>query len=1159
MKSTANKKDSSSITHASNNYLNDNLSGNFSFQSYEQSPHFSPYVIQREPIGKKVNINTNTNTDNANSISDVTAGADSDSTQVTETNSENIDEKITEDEEKKSDSDELTKEGESKTDSEEDENTEESEENKKKPKKADEGKLAAKKSDVNSKNQEGNTKGYDKKTQSKKNKQTTGTTDKKATGKTKESEKFNIAQTSNFSNPDAKPVHTGNNFLQERAAQFNQNAKAAKQSVINKLSQSQTKISQFGETIYRQLNSGFLSKVNEVELLFQAKEAVLDAERANCLGILQQQNLNQKEQLHQSYFTHNENLTSVYLKHKELLTNNEQQKNTEITSYSAEKTQVLAQFTQEKVQYVSNVGEAKIQNYSNDNNAADIASAIRKMVAQASKGVMNVGVKTKQSIQSDSSSIKEKVKEATAKTASNLENSYSKAQETLREFYEEALQKSDENYDVSKEQVNNYFDSIKQELPTLKNNLISSLSRIHETAKAILTSELARVHQLIEQGGQQQLDALQADIQNHMDMSATLEDAEQESISTYFEEATTSVYQNGQQYQNNLDRSTNIVSSKLSIISEKTETGSKKLLNFATSTLEQTVKAAKEQSTAVQQKLQETYAKLNSSYNEQSKQTINDFKENQSEAVDKTKAEIEKLVAAGKKEIDRKVKSCKQRQAEQVRGLGKSIDKTARGLMDDSILGAIKRFVLNEVMKMTSFLQGIWNAVLQEIEGLKFYLTVAIVVIIAIVIILLIVWASFGLAVAFAVAAFIVKLIQIAILIYAIYGLIKGVIDLASKMYRVLTDETLSIFDKNELLGEITGEIILMLVPGKKVEIIGTKGKLPDSPSKSELLGPDGKPFNTPLESVDILGPDGKPFNKPPEPIRILGPDGKPVGGDSPNTPTILEPNGKPIGENSKPSKLLGPDGKPIGESPPNTPVILGPDGKPAKRDISDKSSNKSSARAERRDAEKAKAISDIPRKIIEKDENYYEPLRKITDGSDIARISELIGIDKEKVAIAKEHFMLDEHIYFDGDTGELRRGRFVPFKEDADNWMEVATKENPTSAAIKQIKELIIHEYREAEILRGNKKVLFEAFNPKEKNQPKLEELLKKALIKDGKHPKDYKDPTTGELIALAGTKLDSDYIDGMIKRRRNHGILTPYRYAHILANFTGGANPQH
>jgi len=46
MKSTANKKDSSSTTHASNNYLNDDLSGNFSFQSYEQSPHFTPYVIQ---------------------------------------------------------------------------------------------------------------------------------------------------------------------------------------------------------------------------------------------------------------------------------------------------------------------------------------------------------------------------------------------------------------------------------------------------------------------------------------------------------------------------------------------------------------------------------------------------------------------------------------------------------------------------------------------------------------------------------------------------------------------------------------------------------------------------------------------------------------------------------------------------------------------------------------------------------------------------------------------------------------------------------------------------------------------------------------------------------------------------------------------------------
>jgi len=40
------KTKQTSIATTANSYLNNGTSGNYSFQTYESSPHFSPYVIQ---------------------------------------------------------------------------------------------------------------------------------------------------------------------------------------------------------------------------------------------------------------------------------------------------------------------------------------------------------------------------------------------------------------------------------------------------------------------------------------------------------------------------------------------------------------------------------------------------------------------------------------------------------------------------------------------------------------------------------------------------------------------------------------------------------------------------------------------------------------------------------------------------------------------------------------------------------------------------------------------------------------------------------------------------------------------------------------------------------------------------------------------------------
>ena len=77
--------------------------------------------------------------------------------------------------------------------------------------------------------------------------------------------------------------------------------------------------------------------------------------------------------------------------------------------------------------------------------------------------------------------------------------------------------------------------------------------------------------------------------------------------------------------------------------------------------------------------------------------------------------------------------------------------------------------------------------------------------------------------------------------------------------------------------------------------------------------------------------------------------------------------------------------------------------------------------------------IAAIPRLVSSKPD-LYEPLRRITDGSDVAAIARGTGIPRAEVEAAKRNLMFDEHILVD-KTGLIFRGRFEPFKNTANAW----------------------------------------------------------------------------------------------------------------------------
>jgi hypothetical protein len=172
--------------------------------------------------------------------------------------------------------------------------------------------------------------------------------------------------------------------------------------------------------------------------------------------------------------------------------------------------------------------------------------------------------------------------------------------------------------------------------------------------------------------------------------------------------------------------------------------------------------------------------------------------------------------------------------------------------------------------------------------------------------------------------------------------------------------------------------------------------------------------------------------------------------------------------------------------------------------------------------------IAAIPRRVAA-GPDLYEPLRAITDGSDIAQIAKQTGFSRAEVEAVKRHLMLDEHIMVDG-TGALYRGRFDPWKEFADVWAKAARGEQLAQADRKLLTALVHHEFTEGTLMSGaSGRSLEQAFLRGE-----LDGMLKKFLR------------STGKTEAIINNILANP-----------PGPVTPYFYAHVVAVLSGAPNP--
>jgi len=172
--------------------------------------------------------------------------------------------------------------------------------------------------------------------------------------------------------------------------------------------------------------------------------------------------------------------------------------------------------------------------------------------------------------------------------------------------------------------------------------------------------------------------------------------------------------------------------------------------------------------------------------------------------------------------------------------------------------------------------------------------------------------------------------------------------------------------------------------------------------------------------------------------------------------------------------------------------------------------------------------IAAIPRRLPA-GADLYEPLRQITDGSDIARIARETGFARAEIEAAKRNLMLDEHILVDDATGALYRSRFEPIPEVSKVWGRAARGEKIATSEREFLKKLVRHEHLEGEILSSQARTLDQAFLRGE-----LEVNLRKVLESRG---------------------WDSTKIDRLL--RSEPKPMTPYRYAHIVAHVSGGPNP--
>jgi hypothetical protein len=172
--------------------------------------------------------------------------------------------------------------------------------------------------------------------------------------------------------------------------------------------------------------------------------------------------------------------------------------------------------------------------------------------------------------------------------------------------------------------------------------------------------------------------------------------------------------------------------------------------------------------------------------------------------------------------------------------------------------------------------------------------------------------------------------------------------------------------------------------------------------------------------------------------------------------------------------------------------------------------------------------IAAIPRRVPA-GPDLYEPLRRITDGSDIERIATQTGLSRAEIEAAKRNLMLDEHIMVDNVTGALYRGRFEPFSNIARLWGRAARGETLSQAERRFLRRLVRHEHAEGALLSSSGRTLEQAF-------------------------------LRGELEGRLRTFLQSL---GWNQARINRMLavepmpITPYRYAHLVSALSGAPNP--
>jgi len=158
-----------------------------------------------------------------------------------------------------------------------------------------------------------------------------------------------------------------------------------------------------------------------------------------------------------------------------------------------------------------------------------------------------------------------------------------------------------------------------------------------------------------------------------------------------------------------------------------------------------------------------------------------------------------------------------------------------------------------------------------------------------------------------------------------------------------------------------------------------------------------------------------------------------------------------------------------------------------------------------------------------------YEPLRAITDGSDIARIARQTGFSRAEVEAVKRHLFLDEHILVD-NTGALYRGRFADeFEDVARAWGRAARGEPLAQADQQFLSRLVRHELTEGTLLGTSERTLEQAF---------------------------LRGELEGSLRTFLKSKGQSEAVINNILAGEPKPV-TPYRYAHVVAHFSGAPNP--